>query len=251
MDQRVTFKAFTLIELLVVIAIISLLVSILLPSLMQAQDLARNAVCASNQRQLGLAILQYANTYDGVLTPYARTGQGEYHNAAPLWYDLLAQDGLLSADAVSVSGLGILRCPSDGREAFEGRHCGSYSANRFTMGQGTPHATFPLRRVEDLDDPTTLILTGSGGNLGGPVGTYWSPYGASVYWWIGRNVYGLGFTWDRHSRTIRYADSHVYGARAVFSLVDGHAEICAGDFDTDASYVRYNSPEGEFPRLIP
>ena len=41
-------RAFTLIELLVVIAIISLLVSLLLPSLKQGWELARIAVCQSH-----------------------------------------------------------------------------------------------------------------------------------------------------------------------------------------------------------
>jgi len=53
--------AFTLIELLVVIAIIALLVSLLLPALASARRAAQQAVCASNQRQLVLASLTYAN----------------------------------------------------------------------------------------------------------------------------------------------------------------------------------------------
>ncbi len=50
---------FTLIELLLVIAIIATLVSILLPALGQARLAARNVVCQSNLRQLGIAIQSY------------------------------------------------------------------------------------------------------------------------------------------------------------------------------------------------
>lgn len=60
-------KGFTLIELLVVIAIISLLVSILLPSLNKAKDLARGVVCASNLRNLATAAGMYAHDHDGML----------------------------------------------------------------------------------------------------------------------------------------------------------------------------------------
>jgi prepilin-type N-terminal cleavage/methylation domain-containing protein/prepilin-type processing-associated H-X9-DG protein len=52
--------AFTLIELLVVIAIISILASMLLPVLSQAQDAGRTAVCKSNQRQLTVASMSYS-----------------------------------------------------------------------------------------------------------------------------------------------------------------------------------------------
>ncbi len=51
---------FTLIELLVVIAIIALLVSILLPSLSAARDLARSTACSTNLHSLGRAAHLYA-----------------------------------------------------------------------------------------------------------------------------------------------------------------------------------------------
>ena len=57
-------KAFTLIELLVVIAIIAILAAILFPVFAQAKLAAKKAVSISNQKQLGLAVLMYANDYD-------------------------------------------------------------------------------------------------------------------------------------------------------------------------------------------
>jgi len=66
-EMRRQAAAFTLIELLVVIAIVALLISLLMPALAKARQRTVVIQCASNLRQVGMAIHMYANDNKNVI----------------------------------------------------------------------------------------------------------------------------------------------------------------------------------------
>jgi prepilin-type N-terminal cleavage/methylation domain-containing protein len=120
--SRVAFTGFTLIELLVVIAIIAILAAILFPVFAQARESAREAMCASNVRQLGLAMRMYVSDADETWFGAQQVSQlGPTFSPAEPW---IGYDNLVDADKPAANPIkpgaidpylkneGIKRCPS-------------------------------------------------------------------------------------------------------------------------------------------
>ncbi len=114
-------RAFTLIELLVVISIIALLVGILLPALSTARGSARRIACASNVRQVMLAISIYADNFKQVLPPLHSGPPADWND----WSGLLVDGGVVSDER-------MFKCPDDQvlrNPAYEDESDRSYGAN--------------------------------------------------------------------------------------------------------------------------
>ncbi|HEY3330448.1 MAG TPA: DUF1559 domain-containing protein [Capsulimonadaceae bacterium] len=99
---------FTLIELLVVIAIISILAAILFPVFATAREKARQTSCASNEKQLGLAVMQYIQDYDEMFPISAN-----YTWKPTAAWDAEAGVGWAGILYPYVKSDGVFMCPSD------------------------------------------------------------------------------------------------------------------------------------------
>ncbi len=104
-------RAFTLVELLAVVAILALLLTILMPSLERAREIAKQTVCLSHQHQVGVGIMAYSATFrmkfpgaDGRISsshPDAAVREGGHHTWrhwfqylwGPQYHILVSDDG--------------------------------------------------------------------------------------------------------------------------------------------------------------
>ena len=93
-------SAFTLIELLVVIAIIAILAAILFPVFAQVREKARQISCVSNEKQLGLALMQY-------------TQDNDEKNPNGVNYYFPGGNGWAGQIYPYVKSVNVYRCPND------------------------------------------------------------------------------------------------------------------------------------------
>ncbi|HAZ62708.1 MAG TPA: hypothetical protein DCZ72_03725 [Armatimonadetes bacterium] len=152
-------RAFTLIELLVVIAIIAILAAILFPVFAKAREKARATSCLSNLKQLGLAVLQYAQDYDEMYPMSYQdvsSGAGSVDQIPLTWPNRIMP--YIKSD-------GLFACPSDGRQLYaDFPGCRlirqSYAWNRYAGMDIPGYGDFYTLSLAGVVAPAHFILFG-------------------------------------------------------------------------------------------
>ena len=128
---------FTLIELLVIVAILA---AILFPAFAGAREKARQGSCMSNEKQIGLGILQYVQDYDE-----------RYHSGAPGAMAFTPGAGSAGTISSCIKAPQLFKCPDDSTAGATVNNATTYpvpfALNRFAAAQSQAVMAAPASRV--------------------------------------------------------------------------------------------------------
>ena len=250
-------KGFTLIELLVVIAIIGILVSILVPSIAQAQRLAKRVKCRAALRGIGQGFVLYKGMHDEAW-PFIRNRAGMNHEFAldagmlhhdNIWYlgggrdstDLHVASNLCLLVKENVLSWKMFRCPAESSALMDrsgtGRKYGFGDADDIYLDYGYHNG------YRETDDGTNAAPFGDAldqgvvimGDQPNPTTPYSAALGAGVnHGDDGINVLYAGYSagWRAKDANAGYAEDNVFTCEAGSHTPEYEDDDNPGSYDT-------------------
>lgn len=214
-------RAFTLIELLVVIAIIALLAAILFPVFARARENARRSSCASNLRQIGLSVLQYAQDNDEHMPPFFGTNtyvdaQGNTLAAS------LCFGGFRTLVEPYVKNTQVFVCPSDtGTHSiptpYAKKPAWNFSSYGFNGYASSPGQGIAGKNLAAIDPVSKVVLSAEATGF-------------------------EGFSWHQSGPP----DTAFNNARSNVAFVDGHVKFIKIFYDVSSGSIaaQFDPPAG-------
>ena len=142
-------SAFTLIELLTLTAMIGILAALLLAAITQGKGPAQRLQCASNVRQLGLALQEFvADNHVYPLFANVDFHRGGYPEHYEIWVEALEHEKIASKPGKSFFETGVWHCPSARRPS-------TFPTNAVYMSYG-----YNAYGLDVIGNPVSLGLGG-------------------------------------------------------------------------------------------
>ena len=224
-------RGFTLIELLVVIAIIAILAAILFPVFAQAREKARAIACLSNEKQMGTALMMYAQDYDEgfptfnerwycLVNSFVACNANPPSDTPDREWDAKLYPYVKNGDPANISTpnwSGVWHCPDAAADtSTTGRSYGVNYAYAYDYDANSPYQ-FRYVGIPELDSPASAVFLGDGSTFG----LMDMPHHFAGYY---EHFHLTGGPPPDRDRPYRHSD----GANYVF--LDGHAKYQKADF---------------------
>ena len=199
-------RGFTLIELLVVIAIIAILAAILFPVFAKVREKARQTACLSNEKQIGLGLMQYSQDNDEYFPE--RYGVFTSPGVQMSWKDMLMP---------YIKSTAVFKCPSSPAAQLTDLTPGSkfpagyamWLPDTFLSGKFGNGASYP-QAIAGIDTPANSLIILETSYLYADTGPYLGYEEPSPG--IANNVAPGRSSWDSgHSKNagnVVYMDGH-------------------------------------------